>query len=65
MAQTTPGINNADNKLNAYNLLYAKPAYGLAVPIGTTKIISFNPYHKNKPCSKAKHSGTGIISVKK
>lgn len=44
--------NNADNKLNTYNLLYAKPAYGLAVPIGAANIISFNPYIKINPVRK-------------
>jgi hypothetical protein len=41
-----------DNKLNTYNLLYAKPAYGLAVPIGATNIISFYPYVKINPIQK-------------
>lgn len=44
--------NNADNKLNTYNLLYAKPAYGLAVPIGASNIISLNPYIKINPVQK-------------
>jgi len=44
--------NNADNKLNTYNLLYAKPAYGLAVPIGAANIISLNPYLKINPVRK-------------
>ena len=38
--------NKGDNKLNTYNLLYAKPAYGLAVPIGASNIISLYPYIK-------------------
>jgi len=41
-----------DKKLNTYNLLYAKPAYGLAVPIGATNIISFYPYIKINPIQK-------------
>lgn len=41
-----------DKKLNTYNLLYAKPAYGLAVPIGATNIISFCPYIKINPIQK-------------
>ncbi len=41
-----------DNKLNTYNLLYAKPAYGLAVPIGASNIISLNPYIKINPVQK-------------
>lgn len=44
--------NNADNKLNTYNLLYAKPTYGLAVPIGASNIISLNPYIKINPVKK-------------
>jgi hypothetical protein len=44
--------NNADNKLNTYNLLYAKPAYGLAVPIGASNIMSINPYIKINPVQK-------------
>ncbi|MBF2709899.1 alginate export family protein [Flavobacterium soyangense] len=44
--------DNTDNKLNTYNLLYAKPAYGLAVPIGATNIISFYPYLKINPIQK-------------
>lgn len=42
----------SDNKLNTYNLLYAKPAYGLAVPIGATNIVSFCPYLKINPLQK-------------
>ena len=44
--------DRSDNKLNTYNLLYAKPAYGLAVPIGATNIISFCPYIKINPIQK-------------
>ncbi len=44
--------NNADKKLNTYNLLYGKPAYGLAVPIGASNIISLNPYIKINPVQK-------------
>lgn len=44
--------DSSDNKLNTYNLLYAKPAYGLAVPIGATNIISFYPYVKINPIQK-------------
>jgi len=32
--------------------LYAKPAYGLAVPIGATNIISLYPYIKINPVQK-------------
>jgi Alginate export len=41
-----------DNKLNTYNLLYAKPAYGLAIPIGATNMISIYPYMKINPIQK-------------
>jgi hypothetical protein len=44
--------DSSDNKLNTYNLLYAKPAYGLAVPIGATNMISFSPYLKINPLQK-------------
>jgi len=44
--------DNTDNKLNTYNLLYAKPAYGLAAPIGATNMISFYPYIKINPVRK-------------
>jgi hypothetical protein len=44
--------DSSDNKLNTYNLMYAKPAYGLAVPIGATNIISFYPYVKINPIQK-------------
>jgi len=52
-ANVTSGDKNRnDNKLNTYNLLYAKPAYGLAVPIGASNIISLNPYIKINPVQK-------------
>jgi hypothetical protein len=44
--------NNADNKLNTFNLLFAKPAFGLAVPIGATNMISLYPYFKINPVKK-------------
>jgi len=44
--------NSKDNQLNTYNLLYAKPAYGLAVPIGATNMISLYPYFKINPVQK-------------
>lgn len=44
--------DSSDNKLNTYNLLYVKPAYGLAVPIGATNIISLYPYIKINPIQK-------------
>lgn len=42
----------SDNELNTYNLLYAKPAFGLAAPVGATNIVSFNPYVKINPLAK-------------
>lgn len=44
--------NNTDTKLNTYNSLYAKPAYGLAVPIGATNMISLSSYLKINPVQK-------------
>ena len=44
--------NSLDNKLNTYNLIYAKPAYGLAIPIGATNIMSLSPYIKINPLQK-------------
>ncbi|CAI2768664.1 Alginate export [Flavobacterium collinsii] len=44
--------DRGDNKLNTYNLLYAKPAYGLVAPLGATNIISFGPYIKINPVRK-------------
>ena len=44
--------DNSDDKLNTYNSLYAKPAYGLAVPIGATNMISLSSYIKINPIQK-------------
>lgn len=44
--------DSEDHKLNTYNLLYAKPAYGLAIPIGATNMISIYPYIKMNPIQK-------------
>jgi hypothetical protein len=41
--------DSTDEKLNTYNLLYAKPAYGLAAPIGATNMVSLYPYIKINP----------------
>ena len=35
-----------DNKLNTYNLIYAKPAFGMAIPLGNSNLISVSPYIK-------------------
>ncbi len=34
----------SDNQLNTYNLLFSKPQYGLAAPIGSSNIVSLNQY---------------------
>ncbi len=44
--------NPNDKKLNTYNLLYAKPTYGLAAPIGATNMNSLNPYIKINPIQR-------------
>lgn len=44
--------DSTDNKLNTYNLLYAKPAYGLAAPIGATNMLSLAPYLRINPMQK-------------
>ncbi|MEJ8818647.1 alginate export family protein [Lacibacter sp. H407] len=44
--------NNTDNKLNTYNLLFSKPSYGLAAPIGSSNIININPYLRINPLKK-------------
>lgn len=44
--------DGTDKKLNTYNLLYAKPAYGLAAPIGATNMFSLYPYIKINPIQK-------------
>lgn len=41
--------SKTDNQLNTYNLLYSKPQYGLAAPIGATNMITVNPYIKLNP----------------
>jgi hypothetical protein len=41
-----------DGKLNTYNLLFSKPQYGLAAPIGATNIITLNPYVKARPIKR-------------
>lgn len=38
-----------DNQLNTYNLIFSKPSYGLAAPIGSSNIININPYIKISP----------------
>ncbi len=41
--------NKDDRQLNTYNLLFSKPQYGLAAPIGATNMITANPYVKFNP----------------
>lgn len=41
--------NKDDGQLNTYNLLFSKPQYGLAAPIGATNMITANPYLKFNP----------------
>ncbi|MBC7887011.1 MAG: alginate export family protein [Ferruginibacter sp.] len=45
--------DRADNKLNTYNPLFSKPQYGLAAPIGSANIETFNPYIRISPVKKA------------
>jgi Alginate export len=44
--------NKSDNQLNTYNLIFSKPQYGLAAPIGSSNIVNFNPYVKVHPLKK-------------
>jgi hypothetical protein len=44
--------NKNDNQLNTYNLIYSKPSYGLAAPIGSANLVNFNPYIKLNPIKK-------------
>lgn len=44
--------SNIDDKLNTYNLLFSKPSYGLAAPIGSSNIININPYIRMNPVNK-------------
>jgi Alginate export len=44
--------NPTDNQLNTYNLLFSKPSFGLAAPIGASNIVNINPYIKISPIPK-------------
>jgi hypothetical protein len=44
--------NKSDNELNTYNLIFSKPSYGLASPIGSSNIENINPYLKVNPIKK-------------
>lgn len=41
-----------DAQLNTYNLLFSKPSYGLAAPIGSSNIININPYLRIHPIER-------------
>lgn len=41
--------NPNDKQLNTYNLLFSKPQYGLAAPIGATNIVNISPYFSFTP----------------
>ncbi len=44
--------DNTDNELNTYNLIFSKPSYGLAAPIGSSNIENLNPYLRLNPVKK-------------
>jgi hypothetical protein len=44
--------NRTDNELNTYNLIFSKPSYGLAAPIGSSNIENLNPYVRISPVKK-------------
>jgi hypothetical protein len=44
--------DKTDNVLNTYNLIFSKPSYGLAAPIGSSNIVNINPYIKINPTKK-------------
>ncbi len=44
--------NRTDNQLNTYNLIFSKPSYGLAAPIGSSNIANINPYIKLNPIKR-------------
>jgi hypothetical protein len=44
--------NRNDGILNTYNLVFSKPSYGLAAPIGSSNIQNINPYFKFSPTKK-------------
>jgi Alginate export len=41
-----------DNQLNTFNLLFSKPSFGLAAPIGASNIVNVNPYLRWQPLKK-------------
>jgi hypothetical protein len=44
--------DKTDTKLNTYNLIFSKPSYGLAAPIGSSNIENINPYIRMNPIKK-------------
>ncbi|MFM2267875.1 MAG: hypothetical protein RL757_1316 [Bacteroidota bacterium] len=44
--------NRNDAQLNSYNLMYSKPSFGLAAPLGASNIVNFNPYLQFSPLPK-------------
>ncbi len=44
--------NKVDKQLNTYNLIFSKPSYGLAAPIGSSNIVNLNPYLRMNPVPK-------------
>jgi hypothetical protein len=44
--------NKGDTELNSYNLLYSKPSFGLAAPLGASNIVNINPYIQWSPMPK-------------
>jgi hypothetical protein len=41
-----------DTQLNTFNLLFSKPSFGLAAPIGASNITNLNPYLRWQPLKK-------------
>ena len=39
----------SDEKLNTYNMLYSRPSFGLAAPIGPANIINIRPFLEFNP----------------
>jgi hypothetical protein len=44
--------SKSDKILNTYNLIFSKPSYGLAAPIGSSNIVNINPYIRVNPTKK-------------
>jgi Alginate export len=44
--------NRNDTQLNSYNLIYSKPSFGLAAPLGASNIVNVNPYIQCSPLPK-------------